>query len=668
MNARQCKMADTDSAHSEDLLLNLAAQARLAKALSINMPAVELADRQLAHPQGKNKEQIRQRELTLVLVGNEINSLHGTGILTHRLLRDVSNIAVLRTATNYDGSCLFDGLDLVLPEYARSLDGAYRVALDWFSREQIKRAICVPWTAPELQMSIALKQIYGMPLILYTMDDNCLQTGQIPRKLLEEAIDLADVRFVISPEMQNAYQDSFRKKFWILPPLVDPDSISKERLLAGEISTNNRPVVIGNIWTQESLDLLCTVIHELGLEIDWYCTNRSPGWLRLDQQRISAAGIFIRDPLPESELAVELRRRPFAILPSGTLDKRDSRPGISRYSLPSRLLFTTICGATPTIVLGAENTAAAAFVRHFAVGAVACYSRQSLRAAIEQVTTQNYRNQFRHSVEEIANSFSASGMSDWVFKAAETGLPPDERFERLLNYRRKEFGHYISPPAPKHIFFDFRPVFESLRRLKSRGLKLDFILDVGSSTGCWSYNISGLFPDARYILMDPLMSWYPAEEVDAHVRRIASCELLEIGVGNVEGSLDIEVADNLYESSFIRIETTGASARKVRVPVATLDRIGEEKAVAGRGLIKIDVQSAEHLVIEGATKLLASLVDCVIIELQIGRLIPETRTLTEMVIKMEQLGFRWIDNAGEWRSPEDGQLEQMDVVFVRNEF
>jgi FkbM family methyltransferase len=662
------RVSDIDHTSSGFLSLNQTAQARLARLLDLPVSKPAVDEVQFARPPQKVWPQIRKRNLTLVLSANEINRGHGTGILTHRLLKDTPNVAVLRAATHYDGSCLFDGLDLVLPESAATPEGAYQIALDWFSRDQIERAICVPWSATELQMAVALKRIYRMSLILYIMDDNCLHTGRIPAQLMEEAIDVADIRFAISPEMQNAYQDRFRKKFWILPPLVNPASVSMDALTADDLPEDKRAIIIGNIWSQESLDLLCKVIHESGVEIDWYCNTRSPGWLHLDLRRLFAAGIFLQDPLPEAELALILRRRAFAILPSGTLDEKDSRPNVSRYSLPSRLLFTTICGVTPTIVLGAETTAAGAFVRHFAVGTVADYSGRSLRRAIEQVTAQSFRNQFRYSVGRIAENFSAAGMSDWIFKAAETGLPPDERFERLLNYRRKEFGYYISPPAPKHVFFNFREAYESLRRLKFRGLKPDFILDVGSSTGCWSYNISSLFPDARYILIDPLISYYPAEEVDAHVRRIATCELLEMGVSNVEGSQEIEIANNLYQSSFISIETTGAPVRKIRVPVATLDRISKEKAVLGRGLIKIDVQYAEHLVIEGAMTLLASAIDCVIIELSIERLTPETKTLSEMVTKLDQLGFRWVDNAGEWRSTEDGQLEQIDVVFVRKEF
>src|SRR5262249_27724204 len=87
-----------------------------------------------------------------------------------------------------------------------------------------------------------------------------------------------------------------------------------------------------------------------------------------------------------------------------------------------------------------------------------------------------------------------------------------------------------------------------------------------------------------------------------------------------------------------------------------------------RGLLKIDVQYAEHLVIEGATVLLANAIDCIVVELSIERPHAEVRSLMEMATRIEALGFHWVDNAGEWRSTTDGRLEQMDLVFLRNGF
>jgi hypothetical protein len=38
-----------------------------------------------------------------------------------------------------------------------------------------------------------------------------------------------------------------------------------------------------------------------------------------------------------------------------------------------------------------------------------------------------------------------------------------------------------------------------------------------------------------------------------------------------------------------------------------------------------------------------------------------------MLNVMHDLGFRYYDDAGHWRAPEDGALQEKDAVFVRGE-
>jgi FkbM family methyltransferase len=648
------------------LYLNRIASERLAALLGIKQPTV--VENQQPRSPVKARVPSSTEGLTVVVTANEVTGDHGTGILIYRLLQDVRPVAVVRTAQHYDGSCLFGGPDLVLPPGNLSREEAFRTALEWFAPGQIKRVLCVPFFDHELHISIALKQTYGVPLILYLMDDNCLLSGCISRQLMSEAIDVADLRLAISPEMQNAYQDAFRRKFWILPPLIDPTLICTRAELSNNVARQDRGIVIGNIWNQDYLERFSALIRGSGLEVDWYQNTLSPGWLDIDVKNLLSAGIFVHDPLPVSQLVSILRRRTFALIPVGTLNREDPRPSMGLYSLPSKIPFIAGAAATPLIVLGSEASAAATFVGHFRLGVTTDYSHSGLITAVEQVSAPDFRNEARQGTEQIIESFSAAGMSEWVFRAAETGSPPDQRFEELMNYRRNEFGYYVSPPAPKHIFFDFRMAYESLCRLKSWGLRPDFIIDVGSSTGVWSSTISELFPNARFLLIDPLLGQYEKEAVQAQVSRIRQCELLEVAVGDCQGQVEMEVSSNLYGSSYISLGTNADSGRRMRVPVVTLDQIAEERKVTGRGIIKIDVQYAEHLVIQGATNLLATAIDCVVVELSIIRPHPDIRSLMEMAIRMEQLGFCWVDNAGEWRSMADGRLEQMDLVFLKEGF
>jgi len=101
------------------------------------------------------------------------------------------------------------------------------------------------------------------------------------------------------------------------------------------------------------------------------------------------------------------------------------------------------------------------------------------------------------------------------------------------------------------------------------------------------------------------------------------------------------------------------------VPVTTLAAIAEEHNLRGGGLVKIDVQLAEHLVIAGGIDFLTNEVDCIVIELTIPRLHPEMKTMLEILNMLDELGFEWADQAGNWRSLQDGRLEQIDVILTR---
>jgi hypothetical protein len=120
-----------------------------------------------------------------------------------------------------------------------------------------------------------------------------------------------------------------------------------------------------------------------------------------------------------------------------------------------------------------------------------------------------------------------------------------------------------------------------------------------------------------------------------------------------------QVSPDLYGSSLLH-PADFRSYEQVEVRVVTIDSVAKEKKITGRGILKIDVQCAEHLVLEGAATLLPQ-VDVIVLELSLVRYASEAKVLSEMLALMQQLGFRYYDDAGRWRSPVDGTLLQKDA-------
>jgi FkbM family methyltransferase len=86
------------------------------------------------------------------------------------------------------------------------------------------------------------------------------------------------------------------------------------------------------------------------------------------------------------------------------------------------------------------------------------------------------------------------------------------------------------------------------------------------------------------------------------------------------GVTSFSVSPDLFGSSLLHPEDF-RSYKTVEIKVSTLDTLAKELLIKGRGVLKIDVQYAEHLALKGATELLEQ-VDVLVIEMALVRYDP----------------------------------------------
>ncbi len=206
---------------------------------------------------------------------NEINSHHGTGVLIQRVFRGCSSLLTIRCVDTYGGLQNFGEINFRLPAVGMSRAQIFETVLRWVRATPIRRVVCVPWGADDVLTAIAIKEITNAQLCMYIMDDQNITKGQIPDDMMREALVKSKLRLVISSEMQYAYQNKYRLKFWLLPPLVDHRLIRLDP--APSARNPDRGVLVGNIWSQRWLDLLRETIRSSGIQIDWYCNSGAPG-------------------------------------------------------------------------------------------------------------------------------------------------------------------------------------------------------------------------------------------------------------------------------------------------------------------------------------------------------------------------------------------------------
>jgi hypothetical protein len=249
---------------------------------------------------------------------------------------------------------------------------------------------------------------------------------------MRELLERSRVRFAISGEMRDAYESKYDLEFGVLPPTVLPHFVEALPLEPPRnVMVAERGAIVGNIWGQHWLNLLRGSLRGSGLRLDWFC-NSGGRWLQSSEAELAADGLVMRGALSEDNLKRELRDRPFAVVPSRTLDDQDDRRAIATLSLPSRVVFVAMAANTPVLVLGSKDTAAARFVEKHGLGVHAAYDPAEVTAAIAVLLDPSTQRKMRARAAELAPSFSSAGLRDWVWRSTEAGRPFDRRFEDLF--------------------------------------------------------------------------------------------------------------------------------------------------------------------------------------------------------------------------------------------
>jgi len=598
---------------------------------------------------------------TVIVTANEVSAHHGTGILTRRLLGGASSVVSIRSENTYTGQQDFGYAQYKLPERGYSRPKVFEYVSRSLRDVPVQRVVCIPFFADDLLVALAVKEIFDVPLCLYIMDDQNLFDGTVPDRLMAEAIEKSSLNLAISTEMQHGYQNKFGKRFWVLPPLVSADLVRRDSPRKTQRNVSPRGILIGNMWSPDWLDRLRRTVRGTGVTIDWYCNFRDSAIGKISERALLDDGITLHDPAPEPELAATLLDYTFAIIPTTDGQGKGTAEAIGRYSLPSRATFIAAASHTPILVLGQPEACVSSFVSRFEVGLCCGYDPADFLKAAGTLARPDIQERFRANARRIAPTFSDSRIADWLFESIDRGEPADNRFEELLPLRSGEYLCYCDSPVPVGIAPGFREIYCVLRRLKRLGFKPDFVIDAGASTGIWSATAGEVFPGAQYVLIDALASRY--EDGRSNVPR--NSKWLDVAVADKDGTLTFQVSDDLYNSSLAHVGDAAKVTESVEVRVTTLDNIARKHGLAGSGMVKIDVQFAEHLVIEGAKELLRDQADVVVLELTLQGVPEGSKTFLEMLQLMDELGFSYWDDAGQWRERNRGVLEQKDAVFIR---
>ncbi len=363
--------------------------------------------------------EVEERDLIVCYV--EISKLHGTGVLVKRMFPEGERMVTLRSSTIYGGVVELPGEHIVLKGSGLTIEQRADVLGKLLKRFRIRRILCVPFAKEDFENALAAQRLSGAPLCTYVMDDQTIHVPRVPAELARQTLMASSLRLAISAEMRDAYEARFGLSMGVMPPLVDS--------LAPQVPNHWKPtssapraVLVGNIWSPQQFEQLRGLVRASGLKLDWF-GNADVPWLPAKKDELKREGIHCRGFIPESELAAQLAKYPFVVVPSGMLDGTEKNEWLTRLSLPSRMVFILTQSFTPMLVLGHPDTAAARFVTNLGVGRCASYDVAEASRAITDLLRPEVRAECIQNAKTATPAFVCRNGGEWVWESLRAGSP-----------------------------------------------------------------------------------------------------------------------------------------------------------------------------------------------------------------------------------------------------
>jgi FkbM family methyltransferase len=195
---------------------------------------------------------------------------------------------------------------------------------------------------------------------------------------------------------------------------------------------------------------------------------------------------------------------------------------------------------------------------------------------------------------------------------------------------------------------------EALKKLRAMNVPVGSVIDVGVNAA--TAELIEAYGDRRHLLIEPIAEWNERIKIN-YQGRVPAFEVLNVAVSDSDGVAQMKLASvipgtPISHSNIVRGKAGGGDVREV--PAARLSTLVAERTLPKPYLLKIDVDGAEMLVLEGARDMLA---DCSIVVIEVK---PEN--LFERGGFLDKAGFELFDIVDPCYY--DDRFRQADLVFL----
>lgn len=129
-------------------------------------------------------------------------------------------------------------------------------------------------------------------------------------------------------------------------------------------------------------------------------------------------------------------------------------------------------------------------------------------------------------------------------------------------------------------------------------------LDVGANTGLYSLIAATDNSERKVYAFEPLPSILPYLKTNIELNQVENLEICPSAVTNYDGEIKLYVPSDAIPTSASTAEGFRAAERVISVPAVTIDSFTQMNNIPQVDLIKIDTETTEHMVLQGAKHIL----------------------------------------------------------------
>ncbi|HEX8341000.1 MAG TPA: FkbM family methyltransferase [Tepidisphaeraceae bacterium] len=238
-----------------------------------------------------------------------------------------------------------------------------------------------------------------------------------------------------------------------------------------------------------------------------------------------------------------------------------------------------------------------------------------------------------------------------------------QRLSKGLGYEIKKWR----PPTPTQVA-EHDALQSVARYVRSIGQSLNVVFDVGANKGDYTAEVMALFPNARIFAFEPtpdvlvgLKSRYAGQQ---------SVQVIDSAISDREGTLTFHVRPNSVWNSMLPNDTSKiapSESKEIHVRSTTIAAAANEHQIEQVDLLKLDIQGAEMLALQGAAPLLsAAKIGFVQLELNFWKIYAGQAEFKTVSRFMFDHGY-WLQGIYQ-ASMTSGLLLSTDVVFAHNRY